>query len=52
MAVNFATIAATTLNWLLFVALAPEGKLVAFKGCKITQLLLKLMGVSIVVDIA
>ena len=52
MAVNFATIAATTLNWLLFVALALEDMLVAFKGCKITQLLLKLMGVSIVVDIA
>ena len=52
MAVNFATIAATTLSWLLFVALALEGKLVVFKGCKITQLLLNQMVVSIVVDIA
>ena len=52
MAVNFATVAETNLNWLLFDALAPEYKLVAFKGCKVTQLLLKLMDVSIVVDIA
>ena len=51
MAVNFIMVELTALNWLLAYALAPEDCPLAFKGCKVTFKLLKLMAVFLVVDV-